>query len=34
MRTTPAFRIGDIPIYGRAILWPLDGYSNLLFQLI
>ena len=30
----PAFYVRDIPIYGRAILSPMDGYSDLPFRLI
>ncbi len=30
----PAFHVRSIPIYGRAILSPMDGYSDLPFRLI
>jgi tRNA-dihydrouridine synthase B len=30
----PAFHVRDVPIYGRAILSPMDGYSDLPFRLI
>ncbi len=32
MRNTPAFHIRDLPVYGRAILSPMDGYSDLPFR--
>jgi nifR3 family TIM-barrel protein len=32
--TSPAFRVRDIPVFGRAILSPMDGYSDLPFRLI
>src|SRR5512143_1515691 len=28
----PAFRIRDVPIYGRAVLAPMDGYSDWPFR--
>ena len=31
---SPAFHIRDVPIYGRVILSPMDGYSDLPFRLI
>jgi nifR3 family TIM-barrel protein len=34
MNTDPAFYIRDIPVYGRAILSPMDGFSDLPFRLI
>lgn len=34
MNTTPVFCIHHIPIYGRVILSPMDGYSDLPFRLI
>src|SRR5262245_33143069 len=34
MTSTPAFYVRDIPVYGRAILSPMDGYSDLPFRLI
>jgi nifR3 family TIM-barrel protein len=30
----PAFHVRDVPVYGRAILSPMDGYSDLPFRLI
>src|SRR5215831_17541656 len=30
----PAFFVRDIPVYGRAILSPMDGFSDLPFRLI
>jgi tRNA-dihydrouridine synthase B len=32
--STPAFFVRDLPILGRAILSPMDGYSDLPFRLI
>lgn len=34
MHGKPAFYLRDIPVYGRAILSPMDGYSDLPFRLI
>jgi hypothetical protein len=34
MRASPAFFIRQIPVYGRAILSPMDGFSDLPFRLI
>jgi nifR3 family TIM-barrel protein len=34
MNHLPAFYVRDIPVYGRAILSPMDGYSDLPFRLI
>ncbi len=34
MNTNPAFYIRDLPVYGRALLSPMDGYSDLPFRLI
>ena len=34
MSTTPAFHIRNIPVYGRVILSPMDGYSDLPFRRI
>jgi tRNA-dihydrouridine synthase B len=34
MTASPAFFVRDIPVYGRAILSPMDGYSDLPFRLI
>jgi len=30
--TTPAFHIGPLPVYGRRILAPMDGFSDLPFR--
>lgn len=30
--SVPSFKIGPLPIYGRAILSPMDGYSDLPFR--
>jgi tRNA-dihydrouridine synthase B len=34
MNTRPAFCVRDVPVYGRTILSPMDGYSDLPFRLI
>ena len=34
MNNQPAFYVRDIPVYGRTILSPMDGYSDLPFRLI
>ena len=34
MNAVPAFHIREIPVLGRAILSPMDGYSDLPFRLI
>ena len=34
MSTTPVFHVRNIPVYGRTILSPMDGYSDLPFRLI
>ncbi len=34
MTASPVFYVRDIPVYGRAILSPMDGYSDLPFRLI
>src|SRR5258707_15218440 len=34
MTTAPAFYIREMPVLGRAILSPMDGYSDLPFRLI
>jgi nifR3 family TIM-barrel protein len=31
---TPSFNVGSLPVYGRAILSPMDGYSDLPFRSI
>jgi len=31
---TPAFFVRDVPVFGRAILAPMDGFSDLPFRLI
>src|SRR3990172_119521 len=30
--TTPSFHIGPVPVYGRRILAPMDGFSDLPFR--
>lgn len=32
MENVPSFHVGSIPIYGRAILSPMDGFSDLPFR--
>ena len=32
MKKSPAFHIGSVPIYGRTILSPMDGFSDLPFR--
>lgn len=34
MRATPIFHIREVPVYGDAILSPMDGFSDLPFRLI
>lgn len=34
MSTLPAFYVGPVPVYGRVILSPMDGYSDLPFRRI
>ncbi len=34
MSSAPAFHVRDVPVYGRAILSPMDGFSDLPFRLI
>src|SRR5450756_2496794 len=34
MNTAPVFHVRNIPVYGRTILSPMDGYSDLPFRLI
>ena len=34
MTALPAFHVREIPVFGRAILSPMDGYSDLPFRLI
>ena len=34
MTPEPAFHVREIPVFGRAILSPMDGYSDLPFRLI
>jgi tRNA-dihydrouridine synthase B len=34
MIAAPAFMVRDVPVYGRAVLSPMDGYSDLPFRLI
>jgi len=34
MNSIPVFHVRDIPVFGRAILSPMDGYSDLPFRLI
>jgi tRNA-dihydrouridine synthase B len=31
---SPAFRVREVPVFGRALLSPMDGYSDLPFRLI
>jgi tRNA-dihydrouridine synthase len=33
-QTTPTFQVGNIPIYGDAILAPMDGFSDWPFRSI
>ena len=30
--TSPTFRVGDVPVYGDAILAPMDGFSDWPFR--
>lgn len=34
MSALPAFHVGSVPVYGRVILSPMDGYSDLPFRRI
>jgi nifR3 family TIM-barrel protein len=34
METEPVFYVGPVPVYGRAILAPMDGYSDLPFRVL
>ena len=34
LQTAPAFRVAELPIFGQALLSPMDGYSDLPFRSI